>query len=83
MSEQLAQRGSPPSTYAVLDFVEGRPGATLRLLGLTAMRSLFVAPGLYLAGVRRPAQLAGYSLAASVSISVCLVAYYGLRGPRP
>jgi hypothetical protein len=81
--EREQTRTYPPSTYAIHDLLEGRPGALVRVLGLTLCRALFVAPGLFLVGVRRPAQLAGYSLAASASISAMMALYQlSTRGRR-
>lgn len=77
MSEQI-ERGSPPSTYAILALLEGEEGAFWRVVWGTLQRSAFIAPGLFLVGVRKPAKLVGYSLAASTSITACLIGYYAL-----
>ncbi len=72
------ERGSPPTTYAILAMLEGEPGAEGRVVYGALQRSLFIAPGLYLAGVREPSKLICYSLSASASITACLIGYYWL-----
>lgn len=74
----------PPSTYAVAAVVGGDYSAIPRLAGLTLLRAVFVAPGLWLAawatGMRlTPLQLAGFAVGGSVTISLGMVAWYGLR----
>lgn len=64
--------GSPPSSYAIYDLVTGVPGALPRTIGLTAVRSIFIAPGLYLAGVRGWTLVKG-SLLASAFISLGMI----------
>lgn len=67
----------PPSGYALVDLIEGRPGALVRTAGLTVLRAGLVAPGLYAAGVRE--RLAVKSLAASTSITLFLLAWYAVK----
>lgn len=66
--------GSPPSTYAGHDVVTGKPGAIPIFLGLTVLRAILIAPGLYAAGVRGR-QLAGGALLASAGVSTFVVGY--------
>ena len=66
--------GSPPSTYAGHDVVTGKPGAIPLFLGLTVLRAVLIAPGLYAAGVRGR-QLAGGALLASAGVSTFVVGY--------
>lgn len=87
---------APPSSYAVTSLVRGEPGALLRVAGLTAVRSFFIAPGIYLAGKAfgfsdklTPWKLAGASLITSISLSTFMCAWYwyrdtvqGVRPPR-
>ena len=73
------QLQEPPSTYAVAAWVDGERGSFLRVLNLTASRALFLAPGLYLSGVRDPKMLLKASLGASVSVSGMLALIYWLR----
>jgi hypothetical protein len=70
------ERGAPPSTYCALAVYEGEPNAIPKFLGAFLVRSLFVMPGLAVAGLRGK-KLLGASLAASASISVVLLGYYG------
>lgn len=72
-----AQRGSPPSTYAILAAIEGQPGAWRRVAVATAIRSAMIAPGLWIAGVRGWKVATG-ALAGSVGITAVLYAYYAL-----
>jgi len=67
----------PPSTYALVDLLEGRSGGLARTVGLTVVRAGLIAPGLYAAGVRD--RLAVKSLAASASITLLLLAWYAVK----
>lgn len=71
-------RGDPPSTYCALAFIEGQPGAGWKFAGATAVRSLFIAPGLVFAGVRGWGLVKG-SLFASMSISTVILLFYGYQ----
>lgn len=62
----------PPSDYAIEALVRGRPGGLRRTVVLTAWRSLLIAPGLYVAGVRDKRLIWG-SLAASASITLGMI----------
>lgn len=66
--------GSPPTSYAAVGALTGEPGALLRFSALTALRSLIIAPGLAVAGVRGKQLLFG-SLASSITISVSALIY--------
>lgn len=44
--------GSPPTSYAAYGVVTGQPGAILRMTAFTLLRSLILAPGLAIAGIR-------------------------------
>ena len=61
--------GEPESTYAISALVDGEPGALPRVVGLTALRSVIIGGGLYVAGVRG-ARLYRGALAASTAVSV-------------
>lgn len=78
------ERGSPPSSYAVLAVLEGQNGSILRLIGLTLLRGAFVIPGIWLAAqVARvdmePWQLLVMSLAGSATISAGMLGYYAIQ----
>lgn len=78
------ERGSPPSSYAVLAVLEGQNGSVLRLLGLTLLRGVFVIPGIWLASRlarvdMEPWQLLVMGLAGSATISAGMLAYYFVR----
>lgn len=45
--------GFPPSSYAIDDLVQGRPGAVMQTAVLTLSRVVMIAPGLWIAGQRR------------------------------
>lgn len=82
---QPAERAQPPSTYAVQAALEGQNGAMLRLLGLTALRAIFIAPGLWVGAKVSGAQVHGaqlviISLASSSTISAGMLAWYALNG---
>lgn len=74
----MLERGSPPSTYAILALLEGEPGALGRVAVGTAQRMVLIAPGLWLAGFRGRDLLAG-TAAASASVTLGLIAYYALN----
>lgn len=79
-----APRDAPPSTYAVVDFLDGADGSIVRLAGLTLLRTAFIFPGIWVANKITGTEmgfgkLAGYSLATSTSISAGMVGYYALR----
>lgn len=69
---------APPSSYAIADAIEGKPGAWPRVAGLTAVRTAFILPGLLLAGIRGKQALTGATYG-SVGISLYLLALYGSR----
>jgi hypothetical protein len=73
---------APPSSYAVYDLAAGVPGSAVRVAGLTLVRSAFIVPGLYIAGVRGWKMLWG-ALAASATISFGMYAlcWYQMRHP--
>jgi hypothetical protein len=73
-----ADRGSPPSTYAVLAVMEGEEGAWGRVALATGVRALAILPGLWAVGLRGW-KLPGWSLAASTSITLWLFALYSLK----
>lgn len=80
-----AERAAPPSTYAVQATLEGQNGAALRLLGLTALRSIFIAPGLWMGAKLSGAQVAPHqlviiSLTSSLTISAGMLGWYALQG---
>lgn len=72
---------APPSSYAIADMIEGNPGALPRVAKLTALRSIFLIPGLYMAGIRGTMLLKGAGLG-SVSLSLYLLGLYSLRKRR-
>jgi hypothetical protein len=78
---------SPPSTYAVAAFLEGSPGSGVRLLGLTALRAVFILPGLWIASAMSPVKLSGgqlvaFSLASSATITGGMLGWYKLHELR-
>jgi hypothetical protein len=77
-------QGSPPSSYAAHAVVQGERGALVRFAGLTVLRSLLIAPGMAVVGVRGRPLLLG-SLAASGLISVAAIGYCwsGRRASMP
>lgn len=69
---------SPPSSYAVAAVYEGDPAGWAKVATATALRAIFVAPGLAVAGIRGRKLLVG-SLAASAGITTALFLLYGLK----
>lgn len=72
------EAGAPPSTYAIADVIEGKPGAWSRTLVLSTQRAFFIAPGLFLAGIRGP-QLVKGALLSSATITAFLLGIYSLK----
>lgn len=73
--------GSPPSSYAVVDVLDGRQGSILRLIGLTMLRGVFIVPGLWVAAKLTRVDLElrdllALSFAGSATISVGMLGYY-------
>ena len=69
-------RDDPPSTYAIAALVDGEPGALGRVIELTLTRTVLIAPGLYLVGIRDPMSLVKATLGATASITVGLALVY-------
>jgi hypothetical protein len=69
---------SPPSSYAVAGVLEGERGAWNRVAFGTLQRSLFIAPGLAMAGIRGGELVKG-SLYSSLSITGFIFLTYILR----
>ena len=75
--------GSPPSSYAVAGLVTGEDGAVLKTVGLTALRSVFIAPGLWIGGkvfgieqLKIGWRLLGMSVLASCGITAGMILWY-------
>lgn len=78
MNHVLVEEGSPPSSYAIADLVQGKPGSLGRTASLTAQRAFFIVPGLYVAGIRGTQLLTG-SIYGSAGITLWLVGLYTLK----
>ncbi len=72
------EKKSPPSSYAIAGVLEGEPGSMGRVIIGTLQRSLFLAPGLGLSGLRGE-QLVRAALLGSASITASLFGLYTLR----
>lgn len=84
MGDPAVQDGSPPSSYAVVGVLDGERGAILRLVGLTILRGIFIAPGLWISAKLfrvdiEPMQLLALSVGGSATISVGMIGYYAVR----
>jgi len=80
----VVDQGSPPSSYAVVDVLDGQQGSLIRLIGLTMLRGVFIAPGLWIAArlfriEMEPMQLLALSFGGSATISAGMVGYYAIR----
>lgn len=47
---QVVEDHAPPSSYAIASFLLNEPGSFGRVLALTAIRTVFIIPGVWLAG---------------------------------
>ncbi len=74
----VVEAESPPSAYAISDLVQRKPGAVGRTFVLTLQRSLLIAPGLYVAGLRGRRLLIG-SVYASVGVTLALAILYSFK----
>jgi hypothetical protein len=72
---------SPPSSYAIADLVNRKPGALGRTASLTLQRSLFIVPGLYVAGIRDRKVFTG-ALYGSIGISLWIYGLYWMKKQR-
>lgn len=80
-------RAAPPSTYAVVDFLDGGDGSAVRLAGLTLIRTVCIVPGLWAASKMTDVkltfgQLCGFSLASSTTITMGMVGWYAFKRRR-
>lgn len=66
--------GSPPTSYAAYAVLQGEKGALLKFSALTLLRSLIIAPGMAVAGIRGKKLLYG-SMAASGVVSAVALGY--------
>lgn len=78
------EQGAPPSSYAVVDVLDGQQGSLIRLVGLTLLRGVFIAPGLWVTArlfkiEMEPMQLLALSFGGSATISAGMVGYYAIR----
>ena len=78
MAESYIEPNAQPSSYAIADVIEGRPGGWPRTFGLTLWRAVIISPGLIVAGVRGRPLVVG-SLLGSVSATLYLLGYYQLQ----
>lgn len=72
--------GALPSSKATLGAINGEPGGWTSVVMTTALRSLLIAPGVWLGGARGWRLVAG-SLVASTSISVFLYLWHVMHPP--
>ncbi len=78
------EANAPPSSYAVAGVLDGEQGAIARLAGLTVLRGLFIAPGLWITArlfkvETSPMQLLALSFGGSATISIGMIGYYAVR----
>lgn len=78
VTPQHDERGSPPSTYAVLAALEKQPGAWQRVAWCTLVRVPFLALGMRLAGVKGWRLWLGATAGSSV-LTGALFALYGYK----
>ncbi len=74
----VVEAESPPSAYAISDLVQRKPGAVGRTFVLTLQRSLLIAPGLYVAGLRGRRLMTG-SVYASIGVTLALALVYSFK----
>lgn len=78
------EANAPPSSYAVAGVLDGERGAVMRLAGLTILRGVFIAPGLWVTArlfkvETTPLQLLALSFGGSATISIGMIGYYAVR----
>lgn len=72
------EKDAPPTVYAVSRVIEGDRGGWPKVITGALQRSLFIAPGLALAGIRGEKLLKG-SLYGSAAVTGFLFVMYALR----
>jgi hypothetical protein len=70
---------SPPTSYAIAGMLNGEPDGFFRVVKGMVQRTAFIAPGLWIAGIRDPKQLVKTSLITSTSISALLIALFAME----
>lgn len=76
--------GSPPSTYAVAGVLNKEPGSIARLVGVTAIRSICIAPGIWIVTKLVAPEVSTWkvlliSLGGSATISLGMLVWYWMR----
>lgn len=77
--DAFVERESPPTSYAIAAFLNGEPDGAFRIAKGMVQRSFFIAPGLWLSGVKGVGNIAKTSLITSASISAILLGFYMLE----
>lgn len=72
---------SPPSTYAIADLIDQKPGSLGRVAALTFQRALWIGIGLYLAGIRGQ-KLKQAAFVASATLTTVIAAGFIRKGRR-
>ena len=71
--------GSPPSSYAIADLVNQKPGSFGRVAALTLNRAVWIGIGLYLGGIRGQ-KLKQAAFIASATLTAVIAAGFIRKG---
>lgn len=69
------KEASLPSSESAKALLNGEPGGWWKFTSSTILRSILIAPGLIIGGVRKPSQILVGSLASSMLISTFIITY--------
>jgi len=73
LAGQFANGDQPPSSYAITGWVQGEKGSFTKVVGLTAIRTVFIAPGLYLGGVRDNVWAGAAGASVTITLGIALM----------
>jgi len=71
--------GSPPSSYAIADLIDQKPGSLGRVAALTFNRAIWIGIGLYLGGIRGQ-KLKQAAFIASATLTTVIAAGFIRKG---
>jgi len=77
--DAFVERESPPTSYAIAALLNGEPDGPFRLVKGILQRTIFIAPGLWVSGIREPKQLLLSTIVTSTSVSLFLIAFFALQ----
>lgn len=68
-----------PSAECAFDFIEGKPGSTMGIIGTTAFRACLIGAGAYIAGVRDRDTLLKAAIGGAISVEAFVLLWVYLQ----